>query len=707
VKVRCWVTGVILALPLGAWAQVPIGSEFIVNAYTPGLQERPRIAVHSNGDFLVVWHNFKGHDGDGWGAFGRRLAANGTPMTADFVVSTVTIGNQTRASVAMAADGSSTVTWDGDTDGDSFGVFGRRFSPTGTALGPQFQINTYTSGFQAYIHAAHDVHGNVMFLWTNFKDFFGSDIVARRFDSTGNPITGEFIVKAGASADVRVAALADGGFVMCWDYLGDGSDKGVFCRRYDNVATPLTPEFQVNAYTTGRQTFIDVAANGRGEFAITWESYVEPGGHQSGIFARWFDRSGRPYGDDQHVNTYTTGAQRFPSISSSAAGDFVITWKGPDDGSFDAIWARRFDARGRPRSPEFRVNSFTIGSQTFPSTSSDANGKFVVAWQTGDLSGAGIAAQRFGVLTPTGLGVDVLPSPGDGNGVLEPCETVSVMPSWRNATEAAVAIGGAAQNFSGPPGATYAITDPSAQYGTVGNGAVTSCATNADCYAVSVSCAASRPAPHWDALFAEGLTPVGLHQEKTWSVHIGESYADVPRSSAFYPFIETILHRGVATGCASAQYCPAAAVTREQVAVFALAGKEQGGYTPPPCSGATFNDVPVTNGFCAWIEELARRGAVGGCGGGNYCPTSPVTREQMAVFVLRTQDPMLDPPACTNPMFNDVPASSPFCRWIEELARRGIVAGCGGGSYCPTSPVTREQMAVFIARTFGLRLYGP
>ena len=96
-----------------------------------------------------------------------------------------------------------------------------------------------------------------------------------------------------------------------------------------------------------------------------------------------------------------------------------------------------------------------------------------------------------------------------------------------------------------------------------------------------------------------------------------------------------------------------------------------------------------------------------GCGGGNYCPAANVSREQMAVFVLATKEPGFTPPACGTPMFNDVPASSPFCRWIEELARRGVVTGCGGGNYCPTAAVTREQMAVFLSGTFGLMLYGP
>jgi hypothetical protein len=120
-----------------------------------------------------------------------------------------------------------------------------------------------------------------------------------------------------------------------------------------------------------------------------------------------------------------------------------------------------------------------------------------------------------------------------------------------------------------------------------------------------------------------------------------------------------------------------------------------------------FADVPASSPFCRWIEELTRRGVVTGCGGANYCPSSAVTREQMAVFVLRTLDPTLNPPACAPPnLYLDVPETNPFCRWIEELTNRGVVTGCGGGNYCPTAAVTREQMGVFISATFGLALYG-
>jgi hypothetical protein len=143
-----------------------------------------------------------------------------------------------------------------------------------------------------------------------------------------------------------------------------------------------------------------------------------------------------------------------------------------------------------------------------------------------------------------------------------------------------------------------------------------------------------------------------------------------------------------------------------------LVAKEGAGYNPPACVPPNlFSDVPETSPFCKFIEELVNRGVVTGCGPSLYCPTNLVTRDTMAVFVLRTVDPALNPPACVagSEMFQDVPASNGFCRWIEELARRGVVTGCSINPplYCPTNGVTREQMGVFIGVAFGLALYGP
>jgi hypothetical protein len=280
-----------------------------------------------------------------------------------------------------------------------------------------------------------------------------------------------------------------------------------------------------------------------------------------------------------------------------------------------------------------------------------------------------------------------------------------VDPSWTNQTGGGVNLTGTLSSFLGPAGATYTITDGSAAYGVVAPGATARCSTaTGNCYGVSIA-AGARPETHWDASVVESLSSGG---PKSWTLHVGGSFADVPAGNPFFRFVEILLHRGITGGCSGNLYCPGSASTREQMAVFVLVAREGAGYTPPACSAPnTFDDVPASSPFCRYIEELERRGVVSGCGGNNYCPTQPVTRDQMAVFVLRTLDPGLNPPACTTPVFNDVPASNPFCRWIEELVRRGVVAGCGGGNYCPTTPVTRDQMGVFLSGTFGLTLYGP
>jgi hypothetical protein len=253
-------------------------------------------------------------------------------------------------------------------------------------------------------------------------------------------------------------------------------------------------------------------------------------------------------------------------------------------------------------------------------------------------------------------------------------------------------------------GLTQSFPDPNAGYGNMAPGVPTSCVTAGDCAQITIG--GTKAFGVDEDVFAREFSPFA---DKIWTLHVGPSFADVPTSNIFYRFIETMLHRGVTAGCGGVNYCPTTTTTRQQMSAFVLKAKEGAGYAPPPCSPPNlFNDVPESSPFCGFIEELANRGVVTGCGGGNYCPSNPVTREQMAVFVLKTLDPALDPPACSPPnLFFDVPETSPFCRWIEELANRGVVAGCGNGNYCPTNPVTRQQMGAFLSLTFGLTLYGP
>ncbi len=181
------------------------------------------------------------------------------------------------------------------------------------------------------------------------------------------------------------------------------------------------------------------------------------------------------------------------------------------------------------------------------------------------------------------------------------------------------------------------------------------------------------------------------------------TFLDVPYDFWAWHYVEAIQNAGVTAGCGTATYCPGNAVSREQMAVFLLKAKLGGAYNPPACVTPPFADVPCSSQYAKWIADLAARGITAGCGGGNFCPSGAVTREQMAAFLLKTKEGSgYLPPACTVPTFSDVPCSSNFAPWVEELVDRGITAGCGGGNYCPAGSAARDQMSVFLTKTFSL-----
>jgi hypothetical protein len=180
------------------------------------------------------------------------------------------------------------------------------------------------------------------------------------------------------------------------------------------------------------------------------------------------------------------------------------------------------------------------------------------------------------------------------------------------------------------------------------------------------------------------------------------TFPDAPPSNPYYDFIETLARNAITSGCGSGNYCPASGVTRAQMAVFLLKSKHGASYSPPPATGTVFTDVPANAFAAAWIEQLAEENITTGCGGGRYCPGNVVTRAQMAVFLLRAKHGGSYQPPAATGIFDDLSLTDPFTPWIEQLYREGVTAGCGGANYCPNSPNARGQMAAFLVRTFGL-----
>jgi uncharacterized repeat protein (TIGR02543 family) len=173
-------------------------------------------------------------------------------------------------------------------------------------------------------------------------------------------------------------------------------------------------------------------------------------------------------------------------------------------------------------------------------------------------------------------------------------------------------------------------------------------------------------------------------------------------------WIVRLYQAGITSGCATGplRYCPEDPVTRAQMAVFLERGMQGSAYAPPAGTGAVFADVPLSYWAADWIEKFYADGITSGCGTDPliYCPDNPVTRAQMAVFLLRARHgaAYTPPEVEENTGFNDVPDDYWAAAWIKQLAAEAITTGCGSDNYCPENPVTRAEMAVFLVRAFNL-----
>ena len=154
------------------------------------------------------------------------------------------------------------------------------------------------------------------------------------------------------------------------------------CARALAQATPVGGEFQVNTYTSRGQYATVVALDDDGDFVVTWQSYRQDGS-SSGVFVRRFNAAGVGQGNEFQVNTYSTNTQRYPALAVEADGDFVVTWESEDqDGADYGIFARRFSATGVAQGIEFQVNTYTPGQQARPAVAVDGDGDFVITWQS-------------------------------------------------------------------------------------------------------------------------------------------------------------------------------------------------------------------------------------------------------------------------------------------------------------------------------------
>ncbi|MCS7026007.1 MAG: S-layer homology domain-containing protein [Bryobacteraceae bacterium] len=178
-------------------------------------------------------------------------------------------------------------------------------------------------------------------------------------------------------------------------------------------------------------------------------------------------------------------------------------------------------------------------------------------------------------------------------------------------------------------------------------------------------------------------------------------FTDVAPSNPFFDYITLLGLNNVADWCLSGAYCPDATITRSSMAIFLVRSLVGDSFSFPQTP--FFQDVPPTHPQFAYIQKLRELGITNGCGNGNYCPSEPVTRGQMAAFVVRARLGITFSQSFPYPEgqpFADVDSSNIFFSHIQKLRELGITTGCTPTAFCPNDLNTRGQMAAFVARGF-------
>ena len=255
-------------------------------------------------------------------------------------------------------------------------------------VGPEFRINTSTTDMQVGPNVAIDGDGNFIVIW-NSDHFAPSSYYAfaQRYDRSGMPIDGEFMLSPWNSLGGPVGMDAAGNFVAI--YGGQDSDNsGVNAQRFQADATPLGEPFVANSPENDKQSWGRIAVVPDGRFVIAWMDWDGNDGDVYGVFAQSFNASGEGQGGFQ-VNTTTDYYQRYPSVAADSVGNFVIVWQDYGSGGASGIYGQRYTSLGQPLGGEFRIDMASPDTyHAYPTVAMD-DGGFVVTWLRSEPLGSG------------------------------------------------------------------------------------------------------------------------------------------------------------------------------------------------------------------------------------------------------------------------------------------------------------------------------
>jgi len=290
-------------------------------------------------------------DGSSDGIYFQRANTSLGKIGVETRANTYTTNSQDISQIAPLSDTGYVIVWESDgQDGSDYGVYGQVFDTTGAKVGTEFRANTYTSSRQWLPRVAGAPDGTFVVVWASWGQDGSSDgVYAQRYDATGAKIGSEFRVSSRTSGNQRsprAAYFADGSFIIAYSSENvDGSGTAVLARKYSSDGLQDGGEFTVNTTTAGDQGYPRVAVFDDKSFVVIWMNNTSSLGYD--VFGQVFNADGTRLGSEFPVNTFTSGNQMLPTVSTFSDGTFIVAWTSEaQDGSGLGVFALRFNHDG-------------------------------------------------------------------------------------------------------------------------------------------------------------------------------------------------------------------------------------------------------------------------------------------------------------------------------------------------------------------------
>lgn len=340
------------ALMLDANAN-PMGTPFRVNSKLLGNQEKPQVGLLSEGGAFFVWE--AGETGFRRVQF-RATNSRGLFSNEELFVTGANSGEQTDPTLAVLGNGTVAVAWtDYLLDGDVKGLSARIYSPTGDSLTEPFRLNQFRDGNQYGAKLQALPNGGIAAVWVSDQqqDEKSIDIIARLFNSVGQPLTDEIVVSQKGISANPVLGITDARLMIAWERLNLKNEKtrwDIGLRTFDLELKPLSEMVLANKHLEGDQ-FAPRLQGGDSGALLVWNSLGQDGSGEA-VMGRFITESGVFSDSEFQVNTRTFAGQLQPNVSTDGVDEWLVTWSTPlpGDAGMDVV-GQRFQVESTEAKP--------------------------------------------------------------------------------------------------------------------------------------------------------------------------------------------------------------------------------------------------------------------------------------------------------------------------------------------------------------------